>query len=129
MLSENTIEIGNAQLAAFDELDQIKNPALKGEFIFRVPNLYPFRKMTDPDNTGYIDDFAYNLEYHQRFDWLIPIVKRIGEVDILAAHVPPGFEGVFYALKKCLNNYVIAGDIEKAYLQSVRIVQFLKKVM
>lgn len=115
---------GNKLIAIFDGLE-CRSVMGSGFLYFRVPNYYPFCQMDDEENTGWTETTADELDYHTRFDWLVPVIAKINKFDIMAADIPSGAESTFYVLKKYLANDLIDGDIAGCHLMVVRIVKFI----
>lgn len=49
---------------------------------YRVPNLYPIFNINDEENTGWIEEKVSKLEFHTRWDWVMPVVEKISKTKI-----------------------------------------------
>jgi len=46
----------------------------------KVPNLYPIYNLNDPENTGWIETDCKDLEFLERWDWLMPVIEKISRI-------------------------------------------------
>lgn len=69
------------------ELNIMSNNAMIAEFMgwntfdegktFEVPNLYPVYNIDDKENSGWIQEKVNDLQFHERWDYLMPVIERI----------------------------------------------------
>ena len=48
----------------------------------KVPNLYPIYNIDDDENTGWISENYKNLDFHTRWDWLMPVIEKISRQEL-----------------------------------------------
>lgn len=122
----------NAIIADFDGLKSRHIPVFgipgKSQIVFEVPNCYPFCQMHDPENTGSIEATADQLDYHTRFDWLIPVVKKIKAIDPMSDVIPTYHFDTFHVLVNRLNKALNRLEIGEIYSCVSRIIVFLNSI-
>ncbi|SRR5258708_12100443 len=125
MKTKEEIETLNSLIAVFDGLEKI---AYIGNIqYFRVPNLYPFHQMNDEENTGYIDILALELDYHTRFDWLMPVVKKIKAIDMVS-RVPERLTYSYSILIEMLDKALLNVLFDVIYDLVVRIITLFNHI-
>ena len=71
-MEQSEIIEGNRLIAEFLNWDRHGDSQM-----FEVPNLYPIYPKGHEAQTGWIADYPENMQFHNSWDWLMPVVFKI----------------------------------------------------